>query len=38
MKSVSVRLKDGTTVIGDDFDMKDLIFKTPENMGLGVAA
>lgn len=22
----------------DDFDMKDLIFKTPENMGLGVAA
>lgn len=23
MRSVSVRLKDGTTVIGDDFDMKD---------------
>lgn len=23
MKQISVRLKDGTTVIGDDFDMKD---------------
>ena len=23
MRSVSVRLKDGTTVVGDDFDMKD---------------